>query len=116
MEIPYVLLIFLTYPLEFPQICFKIWTLTWKFLHFLFTFSGGHWKFHMSSIGGGVRINNATSQYTAITIKVVHEQSVKVEYERERQLGIAFKLINLLAIPSSLSRSYSTFRFARGQP
>jgi hypothetical protein len=62
----------------------------------------------MSSIGG-VRINNATSQYTAITIKVVHEQSVKVEYERERQLGIAFKLINLLAIPSSLSRSYSTF-------
>ena len=53
MEIPYVLLIFLTYPLEFPQICFKIWTLPWKFLHFWFTFAGGHWKFHMSSIGGG---------------------------------------------------------------
>ena len=60
MEIPYVLLIFLTYPLEFPQICFKLWTLPWKFLHFWFTFAGGHWKFHMSSIGGGGggRINN----------------------------------------------------------
>jgi hypothetical protein len=53
MEIPYVLHIFLTYPLEFPQICFKIWTLPWKFLHFWFTFAGGHWKFHMSSIRGG---------------------------------------------------------------
>jgi hypothetical protein len=27
--------------------------------------------------------------YTAISIKVVHEQSGKVEYERERLLGIA---------------------------
>jgi hypothetical protein len=44
--------------------------------------------------------------YTAISIKVVHEQSRKVEYEPERLLG---KLINLLTIPSSLSRSYSTF-------
>jgi hypothetical protein len=32
--------------------------------------------------------------YTAISIKVVHEQSGKVEYERERLLGIAKKLIN----------------------
>jgi hypothetical protein len=31
---------------------------------------------------------------TAISIKVVHEQSGKVEYERERLLGIANKLIN----------------------
>jgi hypothetical protein len=30
--------------------------------------------------------------YTAISIKVVHEQSGKVEYERERLLGIALKL------------------------
>jgi hypothetical protein len=37
--------------------------------------------------------------YTAISIKVVHEQSGKVEYERERLLGIS----------SSLSRSHSTF-------
>jgi hypothetical protein len=37
------------------------------------------------------------------------KQSGKVEYERERLLGIANKLINLLAIPSSLSRSYLTF-------
>jgi hypothetical protein len=29
--------------------------------------------------------------YTAISIKVVHEQSGKVEYERERLLGIANK-------------------------
>ena len=32
--------------------------------------------------------------YTAISIKVVHEQSGKVEYERERRLGIANKLMN----------------------
>ena len=56
--------------------------------------------------------------FTAISIKVVHEQSGKVEYERdlrERLLGFAKKM-NLLAIPSSLACSYSTFRFARGQP
>jgi hypothetical protein len=40
-------------------------------------------------------------------VKVVHEQSGKVEYER--LLGTALKFIHLLAIPSSLSRSYSTF-------
>jgi hypothetical protein len=47
--------------------------------------------------------------YTAVSIKVVPEQSGKVEYERERMLGIANKFINFLAIPSSLSRSYLTF-------
>jgi hypothetical protein len=46
--------------------------------------------------------------HTAISTKVVHEQSGKVEYERERLLGIANKLI-FKAVPSSLSRSYSTF-------
>ena len=35
------------------------------------------------------------TMHTAISIKVVHEQSAKVEYERERLLGIALK-INLL--------------------
>jgi hypothetical protein len=30
--------------------------------------------------------------YTAISIKVVHEQSGKVEYEREKLLGIALKI------------------------
>jgi hypothetical protein len=30
--------------------------------------------------------------YTAISIKVVHEKSGKVEYERERLLGIVNKL------------------------
>jgi hypothetical protein len=40
--------------------------------------------------------------------------SGKVEYERERLLGIANKLMNLLAIPSSLSRSYSTFLVCSG--
>jgi hypothetical protein len=29
---------------------------------------------------------------TAISVKVVHEQSGKVEYERERLLGIAMKI------------------------
>jgi hypothetical protein len=36
----------------------------------------------------------AVRLYTAISIKVVHEQSGKVEYERERLLGIANKLMN----------------------
>jgi hypothetical protein len=55
--------------------------------------------------------NHNWNPYTAISIKVVHdyEQSGKIEYERERLLGIAMKFINLLAIPSSLSRSYSIF-------
>jgi hypothetical protein len=52
--------------------------------------------------------------YTAVSIKVVPEQSGKVEYERERLLGIAKKLMNLLGIPSSLSRSYSTFPLCSG--
>ena len=47
--------------------------------------------------------------YTAISIKVVPRAKRKVEYERERLLGIANKFIHLLSIPSSLSRSYSTF-------
>jgi hypothetical protein len=42
------------------------------------------------------------------------EQSGKVEYERERMLGIANKFIHLLAIPSSLSRLYSTFPLCSG--
>ena len=42
--------------------------------------------------------------YTAISIKVVHEQSGKVEYERERLLGIANKLMNF--------QSYSQQPFA----
>jgi hypothetical protein len=37
-------------------------------------------------------------------LRLSTEQSGKVEYERERLLGIAKKLMNLLAIPSSLSR------------
>ena len=36
--------------------------------------------------------------YTAISIKVVHEQSGKVEYERERLLGIANKFIQPFAL------------------
>jgi hypothetical protein len=36
---------------------------------------------------------NLTLAYTAISIKVVHEQSGKVEYARERLLGIPKKLI-----------------------
>jgi hypothetical protein len=50
-------------------------------------------------------------------IKVVPKQSGKVEYERERLLhGIANKLMNLLAIPSGLSRSYSEFASDSQQP
>ena len=53
--------------------------------------------------------------YTAISIKVVPEQSGKVEYERERLLGIAKKCINLLAIPSKpFALVYSTFPLCSG--
>ena len=48
--------------------------------------------------------------HTAISIKVVPEESGKVEYECERLLGIA----KFLAIPISLSRSYSTFPLCSG--
>ena len=61
-----------------------------------------------------IAIFTNTLVYTAISIKVVPEQSAKVEYERERLLGIANKRMNLLAIPSSLSRSYSTFPLCSG--
>jgi hypothetical protein len=47
-------------------------------------------------------------------LRLSPEQSGKVEYERERLLGIANKFIHLLAIPSSLSRSYSTFPLCSG--
>ena len=39
-------------------------------------------------------VQPAQCEHTAISIKVVHEQSGKVEYERERLLGIANKLMN----------------------
>jgi hypothetical protein len=38
--------------------------------------------------------HNKYNKYTAISSKVVHEQSGKVEYERERLLGIPNKLMN----------------------
>jgi hypothetical protein len=54
--------------------------------------------------------------YISLTeLSLSSEQSGKVEYESERQLGIATnKFIHLLAIPSSLSRSYSTFPLCSG--
>jgi hypothetical protein len=48
-------------------------------------------------------------------LRLSHEQSGKVEYERKRLLGFANKWMNLLAIPSSLicARIW-LFRFAQG--
>jgi hypothetical protein len=40
--------------------------------------------------------------HTAISSKVVPEQSGKVEYERERLAGNRYKIVNFLAIPSKL--------------
>ena len=55
--------------------------------------------------------------YTAISIKVVHEQSGKVEYERERLLGIVNKLMNFQSDSQQPFRArIRLFRFARGQP
>jgi hypothetical protein len=48
-------------------------------------------------------------------LRLAPEQSGKVEYERERLLGIANKFIHLLAIPSSLSRSYCLSALLGGQ-
>jgi hypothetical protein len=42
------------------------------------------------------------------------KQSGKVEYERERMLGIANKFIHLLAIPAAFRACIRLFRFARG--
>jgi hypothetical protein len=55
--------------------------------------------------------------YTAISIKVVHEQSGKVEYERERLLWIA-NLINEFSkrFPAAFRGRIRLFCFARGQP
>jgi hypothetical protein len=56
--------------------------------------------------------------YTAISIKVVHEQSGKVEYEREWLLGIAKRLMNFHSDsqqPFALVFDFSV-RFASGQP
>jgi hypothetical protein len=39
-----------------------------------------------------IRKCNRKYNHTAISIKVVHEQSGKVEYERKRLLGIALKI------------------------
>ena len=54
--------------------------------------------------------------YTAISIKVVHEQSGKVEYERERLLGIAKILMNFHSDSAAFRARIRLFRFARGQP
>jgi hypothetical protein len=52
--------------------------------------------------------------YTAISIKVVHEQSGKVEYERERLLGVANKLMNFQSgFPAAFRARIRLFRFAR---
>jgi RNase P/RNase MRP subunit p29 len=52
-------------------------------------------RHQIETIGFKLSITHRTLHaYTAISIKVVHEQSGKVEYERERLLGIAKKLMN----------------------
>ena len=47
-------------------------------------------------------------------LRLSPKQSGKVEYERERMLGIDNRFIHLLAIPSSLSRTNSTFPLCLG--
>ena len=43
-------------------------------------------------LNGKLKCTILLQVYTAISIKVVHEQSGKVEYERERLLEIALKI------------------------
>jgi hypothetical protein len=47
-------------------------------------------------------------------LRLSPEQSGEVEHGHKRLLGYANKFIHLLAIPSSLSRSYSTFPLCLG--
>jgi hypothetical protein len=54
--------------------------------------------------------------YTAISIKVVPEQSGKVEYERERLLGIAKKSLFFSDSQQAFRARIRLLRFARGQP
>jgi hypothetical protein len=56
-----------------------------------------------------IRKCNRKYNHTAISIKVVHEQSEKSNTSAKGCWESLWKFINLLAIPSSLSRSYSTF-------
>jgi hypothetical protein len=60
---------------------------------------------------GWIVLSNRTQLFQ---LRLSPEQSGKVEYERERLLGIANKFIHLLANPSSLSHSYSTFPLCSG--
>jgi hypothetical protein len=63
-------------------------------------------------IAGG--LVHVVPYHVTIQLRLSLEQSGKVEYERERLLGIANNWKNLLAIPSNLSRSYSTFPLCSG--
>ena len=59
---------------------------------------------------------NSTMHYIQLfQLRLSPEQSGKVEYESERLVGIANKLMNLLAIPIAAFRArIRLFRFARG--
>ena len=49
-------------------------------------------RYESHAVNIAAETQNCLALYTAISIKVVHEQSGKVEYERERLLGTAFKI------------------------
>jgi hypothetical protein len=55
-----------------------------------------------------------SSVYTAISIKVVPRAKRKSRIRARKAAGNRYKSIHLLAIPSSLSRSYSTFPLCSG--
>jgi hypothetical protein len=55
----------------------------------IYSHGGNRWNIHLASI---LLKEMRYLVYTAISIKVVHEQSGKVEYGRERLLGIALKI------------------------
>jgi hypothetical protein len=70
-----------------------------------FTFSCQTWKILYRFLKKNIQL---------FQLRLSPEQSAKVEYERERLLGIDNKWMNLLVIPSSLSRSYSTIPLCSG--
>ena len=86
-------------------------TFTHPIRHTKFNIKSQHFAFY--SLYYTTKILN-TFCIQPFQLRLSPEQSGKVEYERERLLGIANKFIHLLAIPSSLSRSYSTFPLCSG--
>jgi predicted GNAT family acetyltransferase len=85
------------------SLLYIIWNhiVTWNTVYFIIEKTDAYNKYRVTPV--------FPNDIQLFQLRLSPEQSGKVEYERERLLGISNKFIHLLAIPSSLSRSYSIF-------